>query len=93
MMEALYNVLYVDGNNYSLTDYTTYFEERAKAATACGVIFHSKGHKKPFLEEAAIDCGEKTPHDKSTVNALYQETIDVVKELADERMLAFIFMK
>ena len=83
MVESLYNLLLVDGNKHSLTDYTTYFEERAKAATACGVIFHSEGHQKSILAEAAIDCAEKTPHVLSTVSALYKETVDVVKELAD----------
>ena len=93
MMEALYNLLYVDGNKHSLTDYMTYFEERSKAALACGIHFDSEGHKDSILEEAAVETGDKTPNDDKTWSADYKDVVDVIKELANERMLAFIFVK
>ena len=45
------------------------------------------------LEEAAEEIGEKSLHDKKIWSADYKEVADVVKELADEQMLAFVFMK
>lgn len=89
----MYNLLYIDGNKHELINYAIIFNERAKAAKACGCNFGTTGHIKSLLDETAEVLGELTPIDDSAWGAAYKEAVDVVGELGHEWMLEFLFMK
>jgi hypothetical protein len=87
MMEANYNLHYINGEGMELSKYATVFAERTKVAEQCGNNYGTMGAQ--LAVKAEIDAayaGDKRVKE-------YKDALKGTKETAHERYLAFVFMK
>jgi hypothetical protein len=83
MMEANYNLHYINGEGMDLSKYITVFTERTKVAEQCGNDYSTKDAQLAIAVEAYKDRRVKG----------YKDIVARAKVTAHERYLAFVFLK